>query len=168
MVKLYVVNNWLDKVNKNEQKEIWSVLLIKQLLGNMEIRKNANGKPYILDDERFINWSHNNEYMVIALSELGQIGVDIEMKHLRYKEQLHGWVLHIDEKNKLAQGKSFSEIWTRKEAILKCTGEGISENMCEFSSYNRVNTYVKTLFFNELCISVCSEFQEDIELYSTY
>lgn len=168
MVKLYVVNNWLDKVDKNEKKESWTVPLIKQLLGHMEIRKNAKGKPYILGNEQYINWSHNNNFLVIAVSELGQIGVDIEMKHLRYNEQLHDWVLHKDEKNKLAHGKSFSEIWTRKEAILKCTGEGISENMCEFSSYHSANTYVKTLFFNELCISVCSEYQENIELYSVY
>ncbi|MFJ8065888.1 4'-phosphopantetheinyl transferase family protein [Psychrobacillus sp. NPDC096426] len=164
-MKLYIVNNWLKNVNMNEPRANWSVILIKKLLGNIDIQKYANGKPFILNENQFINWSHNDEYLVIALSELGQIGVDIENSNLTYDEQLYGWVLHKEEKHKLEQGRLFSEVWTRKEAILKCTGEGISENMCELNSYKMMNMNVTSLYISELCISVCSEVPEDIELY---
>lgn len=164
-MKLYVVKNWLEKVNRNEPRANWSIILIKGLLGNMDIQKYANGKPFVLNQKQFINWSHNDEYLVVLLSELGQIGVDIEMSHLAYNEQLYGWVLHKEEKNKLQQGRLFSEIWTRKEAILKYSGEGINDNMCELNSYKMKDLNVTTLFFSGLCISICSEYKECIELY---
>ncbi|MEK4424610.1 4'-phosphopantetheinyl transferase family protein [Solibacillus sp. FSL K6-1523] len=164
-MKLYIVKNWLEKVGKSERKTNGSVLLVKKIVGDMDIQKNANGKPFILNDKQFINWSHNDEYLVIALSELGQIGVDVEMSHLPYDEKLYGWILHKEEKSKLQQGRLFSEIWTRKEAILKCSGEGISDKMCELNSYQMMNLHVTTLFLSGLCISICSEYQEAIELY---
>lgn len=162
---MYIVNNWLEKVNRNEPRANWSSILIKKLLGNIDIQKHASGKPFILNENQFINWSHNDEYLVIALSQLGQIGVDIEVSHLPYDEQLYGWILHKEEKRKLEQGRLFSEVWTRKEAILKCTGEGISENMCELNSYKMMKMNVTSIYISELCISVCSEYQESIELY---
>lgn len=165
IMKLYIVKNWLEKVDRSERKANWSVLLVKKIVGDMDIQKNANGKPFILNDKQYINWAHNDEYLVIAWSELGQIGVDVEISHLRYDEKLYGWILHKEEKSKLAQGHSFSEIWTRKEAILKCTGEGISDNMCELNSYQMMDLHVTTFVLSGICISICSEYQEPITLY---
>lgn len=164
-MKLYVIHKWLKKVNDNEPIARWAVVVINELLGNMDIRKFSTGKPYLNNSNKWISWSHDEAYLVVALSEIGEIGVDIESRHLRYDEQLYGWVLHSEEKNKLAQGTLFSEIWTRKEAILKYTGEGISEMMHELNSYEVKDGHMATLFLNELCISVCSEHKEYIETY---
>lgn len=164
-MKLYIVKNWLEKVDRSERKTNWSVLLVKKIVGDMDIQKDTNGKPFILNEKQYINWSHNDEYLVIALSESGQIGVDVEISDLRYDEKLYGWILHKEEKSKLQQGRLFSEVWTRKEAILKCSGEGISDNMCELNSYQMMNLHVTTMFLSGLCISICSEYQEAITLY---
>lgn len=42
-------------------------------------------------------------------------------------------------------------------------GESIHEKMNEFSSYQTMNFTVTTLFMDEVCISVCSEYDEKIE-----
>lgn len=166
-VKLLVVNNWLGKVNKDERKENWSINLVEKLVGN-NIGKYPNGKPFILNEKEFINWSHNDTYLVIALSDLGQVGVDIESMFLPYDEHLYGWVLHKEEKYKLEQGRLFSEVWTRKEAVLKYTGEGIHDNMDTLNSYKVTDLNITTLYLKELCISVCSRYKEDIEIQEIF
>lgn len=155
-MKLYIVENWLHRVDKNTPKDKRSLEIIKNILGDIQIHKDITGKPYIPNASQYINWSHNEKYLVIALSESGQIGVDVEESTLQYNENLYGWVLSEGEKTELAKGRLFAEIWTRKEAIVKCTGEGISEKMCEMNSYEIENLTVTTIFWRSLCISVCS------------
>lgn len=163
MLKLYIINNWTLKVNQNSARCKWALSLIEEQLGISTIKKSVTGKPFFADAPYYINWSHNDTTLVYVLSESGQVGVDIEEENLFYDEQLHGWVLHEEEKRRIDNGTAFSEVWTRKEAILKCTGEGIHEKMNEFSSYQTTNFTVTTLFMNKVCISVCSEYDEGIE-----
>ena len=163
MLKLYIINNWTLKVNQNSARSKWALSLIEEQLGFSTIKKCATGKPYFVEAPYYINWSHNDTTLVYVISDLGQVGVDIEEENLFYDEQLHDWVLHEEEKRRIGNGTAFSEVWTRKEAVLKCTGEGIHEKMNEFSSYQTTNFTVTTLFMDEVCISVCSEYDEEIE-----
>ena len=167
-MKVYLINKWETKVNSNKPKEMWAAELIKGRLGNVAIQKDSNGKPFILNSSCFINWSHNDDTLIYVLSEQGKVGIDIEKDDLIYNEHLYAWILHKDEIQKIKEGTTFSEIWTRKEAILKCTGEGINENMADFSSYQEMRFTVKTVFMNNLCISICSEFDEEIEFLMDY
>ncbi|BAK15643.1 phosphopantetheinyl transferase [Solibacillus silvestris StLB046] len=56
----------------------------------------------------------------------------------------------MKEKRRIANGTAFSEVWTRKVAILKCTGEGIQEKMNEFSSYQTTNFTVTYIIYESL------------------
>lgn len=38
-MKLYIVKNWLEKVGKSERKTNGSVLLVKKIVGDMDIQK---------------------------------------------------------------------------------------------------------------------------------
>lgn len=158
-----MINNWTSKVNSNTAKSMWALTLIKEQLGISTIKKDDNGKPYIVDAAYYINWSHNETTLVYALSNLGQVGVDVEAENLFYDEQLHDWVLHEEEIRRIGEGTAFSEVWTRKEAVLKCTGEGIHEKMNEFSSYQLTNFTVTTFIMDGICVSVCSEYDETVE-----
>ena len=84
-----------------------------------------------------------------------------------YEESLYGWILHEQEKTKLNAGTLFSEIWTRKEAILKYTGEGIHENMSELNSY-ALDYNISSFTYNNLSMSVCYEDCSDVlKLYTS-
>lgn len=160
-MKLYIIEDWLGAVNRALPRAQWASKLIEQQL-DLRVAKHPTGKPYALDGP-FINWAHNEYYLVIALSKVGEVGVDVECRTIAYEEQLHGWVLHEEEKEKLACGAPFAEIWTRKEAILKWTGEGLTEMLHELNSY-AINAAITSFVVGEICITVCSERWEEVEM----
>ncbi|MCH7323922.1 4'-phosphopantetheinyl transferase superfamily protein [Solibacillus sp. MA9] len=166
-MEIYIIEDWKSKINFNEPKENWATNIIERMFDRIQIKKDARGKPYIVNEDKFINWGHTDRFLVIAFSEIGHIGIDVEANNIPYDESLYGWILHEQEKDKLNRGTLFSEIWTRKEAILKFTGEGINDNMSDLNSY--ANEYnVISFSFNDLSISVCSEYRSvNLKLYTS-
>lgn len=100
-----------------------------------------HGKPYLADKRNFyFNLSHSRGVIAVLFSR-HEAGVDIEwldrkiefkaiMKRYFTKNEILSWKKHCvpDEKTAFLRG------WTRKEAFLKATGEGISGlSKCEIS-----------------------------------
>ena len=160
-MNIYIIEDWKSNVNCSEPKENWATNFIESLFTDIRIEKKASGKPYIVGADKFINWSHTEHFLVVAISTFGNIGIDAENLFIPYEESLYGWILHEQEKSKLKTGTLFSEIWTRKEAILKFTGEGINDNMCELNSYAPDHN-ISSFTYNDLSISVCFEDRSEI------
>ena len=95
----------------------------------------AHGKPYPAGPA--LGWqisvSHSGEWVVLALTEGVPVGVDVEhISHTRDLEGLAGYTLADTERDawrQLDQDRridAFFGYWTRKEALLKATGLGLS------------------------------------------
>lgn len=91
-----------------------------------------HGKPFSSDGV-FFNLSHSGRFSALALHE-HPIGLDIEKiapvrraAERALTEKEHCWMLQEDSANR------FAFLWTRKEAVLKCTGDGLSRSMRSFS-----------------------------------
>jgi len=109
----------------------------KQLIGmffgldplTLNFQYAARGKPYAAVDGVEFNISHSGDFALIGVSR-HPIGVDIEkMKPTRDFNGLAEAVLSADEKAWVFERDTmqrFYQLWTLKEARLKCDGEGIS------------------------------------------
>ena len=98
------------------------------------IETTPSGKPYLKDyPSLFFNLSHTDNLILIAISN-SPVGVDVEknernadkeaiIKHFFSKKEQLTFFSLPEEQRQLA----FVKGWTRKEAILKATGEGLSK-----------------------------------------
>ncbi len=109
-----------------------------------------SGKKPVLANYPGIHFSisHSNEVAVCAISH-NPVGIDVE-KVEPYDDQLaraicspseYEWV----QADCAARAERFTELWTRKESMVKCSGTGIQEDPRQISSFGSV----ATSFFND-------------------
>jgi len=96
-----------------------------------------HGKPVLtgsaLNQSLSFNLAHSEDLLLIAVTRSGMIGVDVEQ--VRAPADAEGLVARFFSANECAkfrtltaeqQPTAFFSLWTRKEAWLKATGEGIT------------------------------------------
>ena len=91
-----------------------------------------HGKPAIVGHpDIHFNLSHCREAAICVVSDK-PVGVDIESIH-RYSESLARYVMNDDELEKILHAENpaleFTKLWTQKEAAVKLSGHGISNDM---------------------------------------
>ena len=91
-----------------------------------------HGKPFIVGHpEIHFSLSHCREAVACAVSDR-PVGIDVESIH-RYKDSLACYTMNDEELRLIAEAKrpdvAFIRLWTMKEARLKLTGEGITNDM---------------------------------------
>jgi 4'-phosphopantetheinyl transferase len=123
---------------------------LNQASDKIHIAKTAHGKPYLADypDCQF-NISHSGSLLLVVISQLGQVGIDIEQAkpQLRDFSGLVGKCFAASEQtywNGLPDNEKsaeFYQFWTRKEAFVKAVGHGLSMGVqhcviaCETPAY---------------------------------
>jgi 4'-phosphopantetheinyl transferase len=104
-------------------------------------RVGPHGKPALTEDppNLHFNLSHSGDLALIALSGEAPVGVDVE--HTRRDPDLEALARRFfspAEQQALAalppgeRVKGFYQCWTRKEAVIKATGEGLSRPLDSF------------------------------------
>lgn len=115
---------------------------------NVVIKIAEHGKPFLTDVNLHFNLSHTANMFVIAISNTGEIGVDLEIA--RARQNLSGIVKKCFSKseslywNALPDAQKialFFRFWVRKEAFVKAVGRGIALglNHCEVDPLDQNN-----------------------------
>jgi len=110
----------------------------------IEFEERAKGKPMLRAGSSptplYFNLSHSCALALIALSDWGELGIDVEFESalpswpavaervFTYEERAQINAAATDERQHL-----FYRCWTRKEAVIKATGEGLSANLTSFA-----------------------------------
>jgi 4'-phosphopantetheinyl transferase len=99
----------------------------------VELVQNPFGKPSLPSQGIHFNLSHSGDIVLIALAAGGELGVDVErIRHLENFEQISADFFspkEVRELRRLPASRAqvaFYACWTRKEAILKAKGVGLS------------------------------------------
>ncbi|XOV79512.1 MAG: 4'-phosphopantetheinyl transferase family protein [Aestuariibacter sp.] len=106
--------------------------------------KNPYGRPYICarqnSQEMYFNLSHSKNMIVIAISNLPQIGIDVEASDRMGSHQdvarsffSETEVQQMIQLSTSARNDRFIDLWTLKEAYIKACGMGLSIPLNEFS-----------------------------------
>jgi 4'-phosphopantetheinyl transferase len=150
-------------LNKN-QSSIIGYLLLHQALKDIEqldllfrLTRSKTGKPFIENSHFYFNISHSGEYIVCAISDESEVGIDIQIhKNLNIKPyQRHftenEWqrLITFDDNS-----KAFCRLWSQKEAIMKADGRGldIPLNTIEIKDNKPLKLDNKTWFLTSIKI----------------
>ena len=133
---------------EDAQSRLFGDLLIRKIikdklgLKNNEINFGVNeyNKPYLCANQNFhYNLSHSGKYIVCAVSDR-RVGVDIETikpinKQVAKRFFTYDESQYILSKLNENQTKAFYEIWTKKEAYVKCMGKGLKIPLNTFNVF---------------------------------
>ena len=123
-----------------EKLTMYTVSQVLKLLAeplDLQFDYGAKGKPYLRDYPFYFNLSHSGEYVFCVISDR-EVGVDIQQFGPVDEGRIAGRFFTEEERLALAdctdsmeQRKLFYQIWVRKEAYGKLTGEGIVATLGE-------------------------------------
>ncbi|MBP0020247.1 MAG: 4'-phosphopantetheinyl transferase superfamily protein [Cyanobacteria bacterium SBLK] len=127
--------------SKDRDRYILGRGLLRLLLGHylqqdpqsLQFAYSAKGKPFLKDEAVQFNLSHSGDLIVLGMSRDRAIGVDVEQIHpLPDALKLARRFFCEAEWEKIRTlpsnltSRAFFTAWTRKEAFLKATGDGIA------------------------------------------
>lgn len=111
-------------------------LMLQKVLGYSEtkpLRFFEHGKPY-MDNAPCFSISHSGDLAVLAVSEY-PIGVDVQ-KAVPFSKNLLRRSFTEEEQDYIGEDPvRFLRLWTRKEAAIKLTGDGLSVPLQSFSVF---------------------------------
>lgn len=115
---------------------------------------SARGKPYLPESTLQFNVSHSEDMAVYALTPDYPIGVDIELTKTVYDDAVAARFFSAAEYASLCalpeaeRVLCFYRIWSRKEAMIKVTGEGLAFALSHFSVPVEKTDNAMTVSFN--------------------
>lgn len=96
---------------------------------------NTYGKPYLEGEDKLqFNLSHSIKKACVIVSDT-EVGIDVEcIRNFNYEEIMTFFsgsenLAIYQQQNKKERLINFFRIWTQKEALLKCIGTGLVENI---------------------------------------
>ncbi len=144
--------------------------------------KKEGGKPYFTDIPLYFNISHSGDKVAVSISP-DEVGCDVEYKSKNavsvaehfFSEYEVSFLKNINDEKR--QGLEFKRLWTMKESVVKCSGEGIRRPFGDFSLISGTGEKIRHITLpgrsetfhvaeyepeGGYCFSVCS-LHEDIE-----
>ena len=124
--------------------------------------KNACGKPYLRDFSGFhFNISHTKSAAAAAISDF-PIGVDVERMRAADPRVIRhafteGETAYVNSETP-GTDRRFIEVWTRKESLVKWTGDGLAADLIHADVISgEYAPMIKTVYSGQYTISLCSE-----------
>lgn len=148
------------------EKQVSSYLK-KKYIG--EFYLNEFGKPLSID--KIFNISHSKGVVALAISKEFSIGLDVEVIR-DYKDETAKYISSDEEYASIKDNESFFTIWTNKEALVKCLGTGVKEEVKKIPAipidglkrYKDHEFITKTIKIKDLIVTIALETTEPFEI----
>ena len=117
---------------------------------------SEHGKPFIIGHEDIhFNFSHCREAAICAVSDK-PVGIDIESPRTP-RPSLINYTMNADEAERIRQAPDpsllFTQLWTMKEALVKLTATGITDNLRDVLRRDDVSFH--TIFTPRYLYTIC-------------
>lgn len=135
-----------------------------EIMGEIRILTNDFGKPFIDGNPFYFSCSHSYNIQACAI-DLNNVGLDIQ-KRSKLRKGIVERYFTDREKDFLfrtqLEDDNFSIIWTRKEALGKWIGCGLTEETMAQDSIQQ--SMIRTYSFNDFYLSFCTSGADSIDV----
>lgn len=145
--------------------------IVQDLSSDLNVSRTDNNKPYFKNSNLHFSLSHSEGLSVAVLGDT-PVGIDIEVLDTnRDIEKTVNRFFNESEKA-ILQGSAdrfitFYSIWTKKEALSKISGEGLSGISNQDSSHCLSHQYILKLQSRSFIMSVCSSTADTVTINNT-
>jgi 4'-phosphopantetheinyl transferase len=103
---------------------------------------NKYGKPYIKNEKIQFNISHSGDFLILAISNKYDLGIDLEQYDCNVTlNELGQIVFSLSEQLFINNDiNNFYKLWTKKESLIKLYGDGFFSNNLQNTQLNLDNT----------------------------
>ena len=149
------------RFDRDKLRSLVAGLLIYNATGGAELFYGEHDKPYMKDGGLYFSVSHSGDVVAIATDSV-EVGCDVEYIVSDNRLKIADRFYHPSERDYVARAedrlRAFTRVWTRKEAYLKMTGEGISSDLTAFDTVlSPLSEQIATFDMDGWMLSVCSE-----------
>jgi 4'-phosphopantetheinyl transferase len=134
---------------------------------NVQFQYSKKGKPTVILSQNHnnleFNMSHSNGLTLYGIIQEYSIGIDVEYKREMNDIHMIAKRFFTEKEYQLLQDSSngekleiFFQLWTAKEAYLKCTGEGIASGLNKFEVVFKDKKAINLMGFDESLKEVSS------------
>jgi len=109
-----------------------------------------HNKPIIQDHSLHFNISHSGEIAICILSDVADVGIDIEHIHQINLEDFRSQMTNLEWERVLhanCSERAFFDYWTQKEAVVKANGHGLSIPLKSFEVINDSSQINNDIFY---------------------
>lgn len=162
-----------NRFTADRNRTIFAELLVRSVIAKkifrpleeIQIERDENGKPYVVDNRLMISLAHSANWAACSVGEVPS-GVDVEedftdaltVAENFFTAQEYEQICKVDG---WARAKKFLSLWTIKESFAKFTGRGIDENFNEIDALEilsgRGSIIGKNFFIGKAVVGVCTE-----------
>ncbi len=146
------------------------LLLLKRAGAKGSLSYSEDGRPSFLEGQLDFSITHTRETVFCAVSDRGRIGIDAEDLSRVSEEKMPAlaarWFGDAEQKAFSADptARSFLRLWTRKEAYVKRSGEGLRQ-MRRMDTLALPEAEALTFcefWFEDTCITLCAERGQEV------
>ncbi|MBO5845646.1 MAG: 4'-phosphopantetheinyl transferase superfamily protein [Clostridia bacterium] len=139
----------------------------------LEISRVDGGKPYFSGNDKYsFSISHAGELSVAALTDVENIGVDLEtLEQSRNIKGISDRFFNENEKSELSEAgfdiRTFYKLWTAKEARAKRSGEGLSRIFSDTAKKDveeYISHYTLRQGEREYVMAICTSAKQSVEM----
>lgn len=117
---------------ESQLRSVGAGLLLRHFFGAAPVARTPRGKPYI-EGERPFNLSHSGRLAALAIASR-PVGVDVQVLGPVRENTVRRVLTEAEYAWQTARPRDgFIQLWTRKEAALKCLGVGLDRALSSFS-----------------------------------
>jgi len=168
------------RFDKDRKLSLFAALLARKMVTDLSglsedqlsLHTESQGKPILRVQDSsvsiFFNISHTDGCAVCGLSLDQELGVDVEqIRPAPYP--IMSRCFHPEEMDYVNMGSDgsderFFEVWTRKEALLKKNGTGLTEGLTLLNALHPETGFIQSFHISNYIISTCTSTPEPVTL----